>query len=370
MRIVFICGSLEYGKDGVGDYTRRLAGELIRKGNQVQIVSLFDPFVKEVSISTQTIDNADVHALRISSQTKNTERISFLKKHLFDSPDVISLQYVPYSFHSKGIPLGLAGLLEKLGKCTKWHVMVHETYVKRNRVNLKNIITHFGQILSLKKIDFDLKPFWHTSSLYYKKMLAQINIQAEILGLFGNIAIEEGNNTEDLVPFKKNTDEKVMVYFGSAPLIQHHKVFSEKLKSFVLNDAQNLIILICGRLGKNGSLFKNNLNVNSERIRIIDLGEKTANEISAIFKIVDFGVSRVSLRLIGKSGTAISMLEHGLPLWVPIEEQEDEIYDNFRSELCYAKLEDLVKFGKKAPFLNRLPYIANQMINDIKLNQE
>ena len=32
MKIVFICGCLEPGKDGVGDYTRRLSAELIDHG--------------------------------------------------------------------------------------------------------------------------------------------------------------------------------------------------------------------------------------------------------------------------------------------------------------------------------------------------
>ena len=42
MKILFFCGSAEPGKDGVGDYTRRLCGELLRIGHETQILSLFD----------------------------------------------------------------------------------------------------------------------------------------------------------------------------------------------------------------------------------------------------------------------------------------------------------------------------------------
>jgi hypothetical protein len=40
LNIVFLCGSLQPGRDGVGVYTRRLAGEVIRQGHQASIISL------------------------------------------------------------------------------------------------------------------------------------------------------------------------------------------------------------------------------------------------------------------------------------------------------------------------------------------
>ena len=42
MNILFICGSAEPGKDGVGDYTRRLCGELLRTGHRTRILALCD----------------------------------------------------------------------------------------------------------------------------------------------------------------------------------------------------------------------------------------------------------------------------------------------------------------------------------------
>mgnify|MGYP003474349261 CR=1 FL=1 len=42
MKILFICGSLEPGKDGVGDYTRRFCGELLKMNYEVQILSIND----------------------------------------------------------------------------------------------------------------------------------------------------------------------------------------------------------------------------------------------------------------------------------------------------------------------------------------
>ena len=42
MKFAFICGSLEPGRNGVGDYTRRLAGELAAQGHECLLVSLND----------------------------------------------------------------------------------------------------------------------------------------------------------------------------------------------------------------------------------------------------------------------------------------------------------------------------------------
>ena len=53
MKIVFLCGSLEPGRDGVGDYTRMLAAEIIRKGHNAAIVALADKYSLEPFIGTQ-----------------------------------------------------------------------------------------------------------------------------------------------------------------------------------------------------------------------------------------------------------------------------------------------------------------------------
>ena len=58
MKILFICGSTGRGHDGVGDYTRRLCAELIRRGEKIQILSLYDN-------QTTTFSNEDQEVLEI-----------------------------------------------------------------------------------------------------------------------------------------------------------------------------------------------------------------------------------------------------------------------------------------------------------------
>lgn len=42
MKILFICGSAEPGKNGVGNNTHRLCGGLVRTGHIIKLLSLSD----------------------------------------------------------------------------------------------------------------------------------------------------------------------------------------------------------------------------------------------------------------------------------------------------------------------------------------
>jgi hypothetical protein len=70
MKIFLLCGSLEHGKDGVGDYTRRLAGELIRQGHNTAIISLNDRFIEGVVREEQESDGTNMSVLRSSGLSK------------------------------------------------------------------------------------------------------------------------------------------------------------------------------------------------------------------------------------------------------------------------------------------------------------
>ena len=61
MNIVFLCSSLEPGRDGVGDYTRRLAQECAARGHVCRMVALHDP---HVTAEIQTREG-DVRLMRL-----------------------------------------------------------------------------------------------------------------------------------------------------------------------------------------------------------------------------------------------------------------------------------------------------------------
>lgn len=114
MEILFICGSAEIGNDGVGDYTRRLCGKLIRSGHQAQILSLCDHQAVSFTSEIQVVEDIAVTVHRIPIAAPNKERLIWLQHILREfEPDWISLQYVPYSFNPKGLPFWLPSYLKK-----------------------------------------------------------------------------------------------------------------------------------------------------------------------------------------------------------------------------------------------------------------
>src|ERR1700730_16589651 len=96
MKILFICGALEPGRDGVGDYTRRLAGSIQSFGHQSSIIALYDPYIEEETIAAQPAENSIVPVLRIATHTGDMDRYRRANEwaNAFE-PLWISLQFVP-----------------------------------------------------------------------------------------------------------------------------------------------------------------------------------------------------------------------------------------------------------------------------------
>src|SRR5258708_26746090 len=123
MRICFICGSLEPGRDGVGDYTTSLADELRRLGHNVILIALRDNFITEAMAANQQSAVGSTRSLRLPSAWPWPECIRHAKQQLdrFD-PEWVSLQFVCYSFHPKGLVHGLSAKLAPLLMGRKLHI--------------------------------------------------------------------------------------------------------------------------------------------------------------------------------------------------------------------------------------------------------
>jgi len=65
MKIILVCSSLEPDRDGVGDYSRLLAGALITQGHECTLLALNDKFVRDVQHDVQLANNLKVYVLRI-----------------------------------------------------------------------------------------------------------------------------------------------------------------------------------------------------------------------------------------------------------------------------------------------------------------
>ena len=80
MKLLFLCGSFEPGQDGVGDYTRMLATELIQLGHQVSVIALNDQHINETVDSIQVINGNSLPVLRLPHNLSGKKRFSRAKQ--------------------------------------------------------------------------------------------------------------------------------------------------------------------------------------------------------------------------------------------------------------------------------------------------
>ena len=367
MKILFICGSLESGCDGVGDYSRRLAGELIRQGHQVALLALNDKSVKMITEEFQESEGITISVLRIPDHTSSRERFIQAAKYIdCFSPEWLSLQYVPFSFQKKGLPFRLANNLAKIGKGRKWHIMFHELWVGMDtEAPLKHFIWGKVQQQITRKIINKLFPqVMHTQSLLYQKQLNKLGFQVLHLPLFGNIPVIGANKVE----INKNKKTFTLVIFGSIHPGAPIKQFAEELISFGQKNQLNVQITFIGR---SGIELENWLNVCTKNgIEVTVLGEQNPEKISDVLQHADWGISSTPLLQIEKSGTVAAMHEHGLKVicvardWTP---QKIKISSSIESVSEYKenKLETILMLEEANYSKIFLKNIAHDLINEL-----
>ena len=321
-RLLFLCSGLEPGKDGVGDYTRLLAKACQRVGHSCAIAALRDPFVAKEEASLE----GEIPALRLPSEMSEEERVRcFLKFRRSFQPDWISLQLVPYAFHRKGLLSGVVPFFSAATAGVPLHLMFHELWLGAGWPSpFRHYLMGRWQAQGIRRMLELLRPQWvTTSNPVYAAMLRSRGATPEILPLFGNIplalelpalatllagtAITDGNREEWWIG----------LFFGAL----HVKWKAEPLFSRLLAAAgscgKKLALVSVGRSGPAGdAIWKHLEDKYRGRITLTDLGEKPESEISALLQSADFGLSASPWRLIGKSGTAAAMLDHGLPVIV------------------------------------------------------
>lgn len=370
MKLIFLCGSLEPGRDGVGDYSRRLASELIRKSHHVAIVALNDKVSSAVYQGIQSSNGIDIPILRLPASMAEKERFSlageFIRKF---EPEWLSLQYVPFSFEKRGLPLSFTRHLKSLDGNVKWHFMFHELWVGiYGHTNLKLKMLGLMQKLIIKQTISAIKPESVTTSIsIYKKSLGRKKVA--LLPLFSNIPVvgikQEGN---------KATDYITAIHFGTftGALADYKKQIA-----FLKASGEKLGKTVCLEIIGNGGHYKEKAleisrNILGEQY-VTDCGFLSEEAISHHLLKADIGISRADYTLFGKSGSAMAMLEHGLPLLLRGNRPTEDILGNdfpFREQLVYPD-DPLREFRKKEPvyFIGKVAETFVESLTEKQHNQ-
>lgn len=329
MKILFLCGALEPGRDGVGDYVRRLAVELARQGHQTAGISLNDQFLSdELSTHRETEANA-FSTLRLPATWPARRRFARARQRIAEfEPEWLSLQFVPFSFHFKGLPFLLSKQLATMGQGKSWHFMFHELWVGMDRESTTKYIW-WGRVqrLIVKALINRLHPrAIHTQTPLYQAHLANLGVSAQLLPLFANIPNvgEYGNGPIPWQGLGSTPEHGIdLVTFGTihpgAPIAD----FAHDAARYAKQHALSVTLTMVGRCGAEQDQWAAHWRAAGLPVRI--LGEQTPDCISAVLQQAAFGITTTPVALIGKSGTAAAMREHGLPVlclsrpWIPLD---------------------------------------------------
>jgi hypothetical protein len=328
VRFLFITSSLEPGRDGVGDYTRRLAGELIRQGHPSVIVGLNDSHVSETLFCSQEMEGALISVLRLPSVLPWSKRILEARNWLeVFNPDWVSLQFVPFGFHRKGLCFGLGRSLAALNTKASWHVMFHELWLGLGETSpVKHRIWGALQRMAILDLMNRLRPqIVHTQAEPYQKVLNRENIKASILPLFGNIPPVKGDGWGDLLEPLVNKavgkhQDRTEFYLAGVLGGVHPEWNAEQtvntLLPLVKRFQKRLVLVFHGKNNLTPEMINELKLTLQNRADVVITGEKTGFDISKILQTLDLGLATSPRQLIRKSGSTAAMLEHGLPVLV------------------------------------------------------
>lgn len=308
--IIFICGSLEPGRDGVGDYSRRLAGELVRHGQLVSIIALNDRHILYSYKDEQESEELNIPVLRLASGSSWRNRKEQAIKWIRDrNPEWLSLQYVPFSFQIKGLPWRLAGQLRELGKGRKWQVMFHELWVGMDRESsLKFRLWGTVQKYLTRRVVGEIRPVqFHTQASLHKHQLEKIGVRSELLPLYGNIPYSNS------LKKKRETSSLQFVIFGmihpGAPISR----FANDVSFYSEKVEKQIEFIFIGRNGAGLNEWVRTFKQHDFQVHI--MGEQEPEKISEVLCNANYGISSTPAYQIEKSGTVAAMREHQLPVF-------------------------------------------------------
>ncbi len=309
-KVVFLCGSLEQGCDGVGDYVRNIVGSLRTFGIEARAVSLMDKYCTNYNFSSTDLNQNQLF-YRIPYNLSVSERVDVTKtllQHL--NPEWVSLQFVIYSFHPKGLPFFLPKLFKQIRLNYRWHIMFHETYIGFDRkadFKSKAIGSLQKTIINqtVKKIEPEILTVSH---FLHKVLIERLGYKLNLIPLISNISYHTYSSDilkSELQKISKNfafEEKKSVGIFGTIyPDANLVTAFESIFKDFPNERCFELVTF-----GNGGNYLDDKINAllsaYGERIEIIKLGKQSEEVIAMLLNYIDCAICSTTLQHISKSG--------------------------------------------------------------------
>jgi hypothetical protein len=160
--------------------------------------------------------------------------------------------------------------------------------------------------------------FVSTTNPFYAALLKTIGVDAAILPLFGNIPIAAHEPVPEAVAaYHRPGKTWLGVFFGGLYPEWKPEPFFGRLERAAQKAGRSVVLTQLGHPGGEGAeIWRGLEQTYSGRFRFLQLGPQPAEAVSAILQAADFGIAASPWMVIGKSGSAAVMLDHGLPVIV------------------------------------------------------
>ncbi len=326
MRILFLCNSLEKGRDGVGDYIRLLAQGLAKRGHHVTSVSIREENILDFFIEQQSVDGIQLFFLRISKNLQNSKCTKYLQDWIASHPtDWVSLQFVNFGFQRYGLPLSLFLIINPIRKQHKLHIMFHELWcgVGPNQSN-KIVILGWFQRVYIQLLHKFYNPKWvFTNSQLSKELLKNINIDALIVPVFSNILINDFALpqvwhdlliTTHLSAIENCKNEWLTLgFFGTTySFLDLQQILNDALKAASILKRKLAII----EIGYSRNQSVQDLALSIPKASFFKTGLLSSALVNQTMTLIDIGVITSPANLLSKSGAANAWLERGIPVLI------------------------------------------------------
>ena len=324
MRLLFLCACLEPGRDGVGDYTRRLAQECAALGHTCALLALNDPYVTAPIEAVE--ETGRLQTFRLPPQADLSPAIAFREKF---APDWISLQLVAYGLHPRGLLFAAIPRLRALIGRTRLHLMLHELWLGNDAVpTLRHRVIGALQKSSLRRLIQTLHPaIVATTNPVYAALLQTIGVQAEINPLFSTVPVLPGEPLpEDVAVKLRPCSDWIGLFFGGLYREWQPEPFFGRLERIARAAGRSVALVQLGRAGEAGDAIWSRLEHDyAATFTFVRVGPQPAPVVSGVMQACDFGIAASPWSLFGKSGSAATMLDHGLPVVVTRDDFQPRI---------------------------------------------
>jgi hypothetical protein len=313
IKVLFICGTLEPIKSGVADFIYALATKLSEMGISCACLAIHDPFVTETTLSSvKCNEDYEFRIIRLAAKTSWFARSRLIKDQVCAlSPDLISFHYVPFAYHSKGLPIALLIALFPIRHLVKWEITAHELWVDPS-FSLPYRALSFLQRFLIIVLCKMLQPVdVHVTNFWYQRQLKSLSIKSSILPLFSNIPYCP-------LPALSTRPGKIwnFIVFGSVNRDGlPHKLFQQIEIGRRTYGIETCHFVSVGAISPQGAEVWDSLQaLPYTKFKFSRLGILSSREVSEQLQLADFGICVTPSIVVDKSASVAAMLGHGLPV--------------------------------------------------------